>query len=97
MTEQQLEPIAGGRVWTGSEALELGLVDRLGGLPEAVLRAQELAGLPQDRAAPLLVARGGRGDIPPKPFPANTLLDLWPALEEALRPRILAILPFDGI
>ncbi|MBK9713165.1 MAG: signal peptide peptidase SppA [Kouleothrix sp.] len=97
MTEQQLEPIAGGRVWTGSEALELGLVDRLGGLPEAVLRAQELAGLPQDRAAPLLVARGGRGEIPPQPFPANTLLDLWPALEEALRPRILAILPFDGI
>ena len=97
MTEQQLDPIAGGRVWMGAEALGLGLVDQLGGLPEAVLRAQELADLPRDRSAPLLLARGGRAELPPRPFPASSLLDLWPLLEEALRPRILALMPFDGI
>ena len=97
LTEQQLEPIAGGRVWMGAEALKLGLVDQLGGLPEAVLRAQELADLPRDRSAPLLLARGGRGNLPPQPFPAGGLLEIWPLLEDTLRPRVLAILPFDGI
>ncbi|MEO3433711.1 signal peptide peptidase SppA [Inquilinus sp. CAU 1745] len=37
-----VEAIAGGRVWTGAQALELGLVDRLGGLNEAFAAAREL-------------------------------------------------------
>ncbi len=37
--------IAQGRVWTGTQALENGLVDELGGLPEAIAKAAELAGL----------------------------------------------------
>jgi protease-4 len=97
LTEERLEPIAGGRVWLGQEALELGLVDQLGGLPEALLKAQELAGLPRDRDAPILLARAGRDEVPPQPFPAGGLLELWPLLEQALQPRILAMLPWDGI
>jgi len=97
LTEERLEPIAGGRVWLGQEALDLGLVDQLGGLPEALMKAQALADLPQDRSAPLLLARGGRSQLPPQPFPATGLLGLWDALEEALRPRVLAIVPFEGV
>jgi protease-4 len=97
MSEERLDPIAGGRVWMGQEALELGLVDQLGGLPEALVKAQELADLPRDRDAPIMLARGGRGALPPQPFPAGGLLELWPLLEDALRPRILAMMPFDGI
>lgn len=37
--------LAQGRVWIGSDALELGLVDRLGGLDDAVASAAERAGL----------------------------------------------------
>ncbi len=37
--------IAQGRVWTGRQALERGLVDELGGLDEAVRKAAELADL----------------------------------------------------
>ena len=37
--------VAGGRVWTGRQALEHGLVDRMGGLPEALAMARELAGI----------------------------------------------------
>jgi protease-4 len=96
MAAEQLEPIAGGRVWMGQEALDLGLVDQLGGLPEALLRAQALAEIPQDRDARILLALG-HGELPPQPFPAAGLLDLWPLLEEALKPRILALLPFEGI
>lgn len=41
----QVEPIAEGRVWSGSRALELGLVDGLGGLDAAVAEAGRLAGI----------------------------------------------------
>jgi protease-4 len=37
--------VAQGRVWTGTQALERGLVDELGGLPAAVAKAAELAEL----------------------------------------------------
>ena len=39
-----IESVAQGRVWTGRQALEHGLVDRIGGLDLAVRRAKELAG-----------------------------------------------------
>jgi len=41
----QIEAAAQGRVWTGSDALERGLVDKLGDLPDAIESAAELAGL----------------------------------------------------
>jgi protease IV len=41
----QIEAAAQGRVWTGSDALERGLVDKLGDLPDAIDSAAELAGL----------------------------------------------------
>src|SRR5215213_10249482 len=97
ISAEQLEPIAGGRVWLGQEALDLGLVDQLGGLPAALLKAQELASLPSDRDARILLARDGRGELPPQPFPAGGLLELWPLLERELKTRILALLPWEGI
>jgi protease IV len=42
------EKAAKGRVWTGADALERGLVDELGGLRTAVRRAKVLAGLDED-------------------------------------------------
>lgn len=40
-----IDEIAGGRVFTGQQALELGLVDKLGGMTEAVYLAAEKAGI----------------------------------------------------
>ena len=40
-----LEPLAGGRVYTGREAREIGLVDEIGGLQEAMAFAAKRAGL----------------------------------------------------
>ncbi|MBN1476057.1 signal peptide peptidase SppA [Candidatus Sumerlaeota bacterium] len=45
MTREELEAVAQGRIWTGRQAVENGLVDRLGGLDDALNRAQELAEL----------------------------------------------------
>ncbi len=42
---EEIDAAAQGRVWTGADALERGLVDRLGTLPEAIDSAAELAGL----------------------------------------------------
>ena len=39
----QVKPIAQGRVWTGAKALELGLVDAIGGLDAALAEARQLA------------------------------------------------------
>jgi protease-4 len=42
---QQVDAIAQGRVWTGEQALDRGLIDELGGLSQAVLRAKQALGL----------------------------------------------------
>lgn len=45
MSVEALHEVAQGRVWTGEQALERGLVDQLGGLGDAVAKAAELAGI----------------------------------------------------
>ncbi|MDH3216651.1 MAG: signal peptide peptidase SppA [Candidatus Krumholzibacteria bacterium] len=44
----ELEELAMGRVWTGRQAVENGLVDEIGGLDRAIELAKELADLPTD-------------------------------------------------
>ena len=44
----EIEPIARGRVWTGSDALGIGLIDELGGLRDAIRIARSRASLPVD-------------------------------------------------
>jgi len=43
---EEIEPLAQGRVWSGSQALSLRLVDRLGSLRDAVALARQRAGIP---------------------------------------------------
>ena len=44
-----VETVAKGRVWTGSQALERGLVDQLGGVNDAIELAAEMANLDEYR------------------------------------------------
>ncbi len=44
----ELEKLAGGRVYTGQQALDIGLVDQLGGLNQAIAYAAEQAGISAD-------------------------------------------------
>lgn len=48
MSVADVDAIARGRVWTGADARDRGLVDHLGGLRTAVTRAKVLAGLQPD-------------------------------------------------
>ena len=45
LPREDVENIAGGRVWSGEQALEIGLVDQLGDLDQAIAAAAELAEL----------------------------------------------------
>ena len=45
MAKDSIDHIGQGRVWTGEQALERGLVDRLGGLEVAIAEAASLAGI----------------------------------------------------
>ena len=70
MSRQDIEAVAGGRVWTGSQALEKGLVDELGGLENGLAKARQLAGL--HSRAPVHEVRTGRTQYqPPLPDPAS--------------------------
>ena len=48
MTTEEVDVIARGRVWSGEDAYELGLVDNLGDLDDAIAAAAELAELGED-------------------------------------------------
>jgi protease-4 len=61
LSREQVEPVAGGRVWTGQQALERGLVDRLGSLSDAIALARARAGLGPDAVVVVRRAEGDRG------------------------------------
>ncbi|MEE8558835.1 MAG: signal peptide peptidase SppA [Myxococcota bacterium] len=86
--QERVREMAEGRVWTGAQAAELGLVDELGGLDRAVARVRELAGLPPDGEAPE-VARGTRVSIwrslGPEPIAAVSGLQLVCTTQVPLR------------
>jgi len=67
----QLDRAARGRVFTGADAVDLGLVDRIGGLRDALRMARDAAALPPDE--PVVVA--------PYPAPRNPLDRLMRLLE----------------
>jgi protease-4 len=48
MTHEAILEVAEGRVWTGSQALQIGLIDEIGGLENAIASARRLADLAAD-------------------------------------------------
>jgi len=53
MTKEQVDEIGQGRVWSGQNAKEIGLIDEFGGLQEAIEIAAEIAGLDNYRTVAL--------------------------------------------
>ena len=64
LSAEAVDVVARGRVWTGVDALERGLVDELGGLRTAVRRAKVLAGLDEDTEVRIVS------------YPGSSLLDI---------------------
>ena len=85
---QKVDDMAQGRVWVGTDALSLGLVDEIGGLREAVNYAASLAGYVS------------KGDYHVVTYPAQLsqteqLLDMFSGKKEA--PSILEGTPFEAL
>ncbi len=84
---ERVREIAKGRIWSGKDAKELGLVDELGGVHEALALARELAGLPKDAKLKLV-------PFPPPEDPWEELIEGGPdssereAAEAALRAAV---------
>jgi len=55
MTPEKVDEVAQGRVWTGEQAKQLGLVDELGGLYTAIDMAKQRARIPADEEVDLVV------------------------------------------
>jgi protease-4 len=93
-----LEGIAGGRVWTGSEALDLGLVDETGGFREALSKARELGGIERDVPGVLTKVSPPKSGRPSPGEPAQTVVDaigeMWLALSELRAGGFLALAPY---
>ncbi|MFN3975708.1 MAG: signal peptide peptidase SppA [Aquificaceae bacterium] len=58
ISEEKLRKVADGRIFTGKEAKELGLVDELGNLQDAINKAKEMAGVPKARVFYMEERRG---------------------------------------
>lgn len=54
MTRDAVHAVAQGRVWTGRQAKEVGLIDELGGLVQAIANAKEEAGIDPDQSIRLV-------------------------------------------
>jgi len=109
MTFDQLHEVAQGRVWTGEQALERGLVDELGGLNTAIAAAMELANITGDVEILRLPERRGFFEqlmeeiSNPQPDARVGLIEAQhPAVEQILDPysellQVAAVLNSDGV
>jgi protease-4 len=93
MTEEEVEVVARGRVWTGEQALANGLVDALGDLQAAADKARQLAGLSPQRYVPLLNVPAPKRYLLPQPWVADA--GEWlSGLTTLLREGVYAMAPW---
>ena len=106
MEPAAVDSIGQGRVWSGENALQIGLVDQLGGLDEAVAAAADLAGLENYRivklpelADPLTELLKGGTDNARTWFLRRELGDAWPYYQQINQLKqmrgLYARIPFD--
>lgn len=89
LSPERVEELAQGRVWSGRDAKEQGLVDEHGGLFEAVERVRQEAGLRPDASYTLVTFDPwtGGGDLPARVVQARA------QIARALEPRVEVPLP----
>jgi protease-4 len=96
MTEEKVEEVARGRVWTGEQAHEVGLVDELGDFEIALAAAKDLADLEPEKDYTVVQITPPREALLPQPFPSESengsvLFDL---LQNLAHERVWALAPW---
>jgi protease-4 len=89
-TPEYIDSIAQGRVWTGAQGMERGLVDEFGGLDRAVEVAKDLAKIPKDKGVHRVIY----------PYPQTFIQELFNENDEAhvqakQQQAVLSVLPAD--
>jgi protease-4 len=102
LTKEEVNDIGRGRVWTGQQAKEIGLVDEIGGLSKALKMAKERAGIPEEESVRLVVwpkktsffeSFFARSMAQTKLFSDKNLEKLIRTLQILEKERVLAIMP----
>jgi ClpP class serine protease len=71
MELEKIDEIGRGKVWTGRQALEHGLVDGIGGLDLGLTKIRELTGLSE--RSYVRIYEPDKGYVPPPSKPVSTL------------------------
>ncbi len=104
LSKEQVDEIGQGRVWSGLNAIELGLADKLGGLTEAIAEAANLAGLDNYRTVELPVVKTPfeqileslmNGQVSVKAPMPEEIRTVERFLQEVKEPGVYARVPFD--
>jgi protease IV len=92
MTPEEVDAVAQGRVWTGAQALEHGLIDEVGGFQRALELLKEKANIPPEESVQLvefprrkslfelLLSRAEQGEVR-LPVPLSDVLAGWFQIE----------------
>merc|ERR1712003_373763 len=64
MSKESMEEVAQGRVWTGQDAHERGLVDHIGGMDKALSVAMELAEIPEEEGCRTIEVKSSKSRSP---------------------------------
>lgn len=97
MSVEAVDAVGQGRVWTGKQAHELGLIDEIGGLERALEEAKALAGIGRDQIVRIDRYPHARRlwkmafNLTP---PSLQLSELFPWLQHIATERVWAVLPF---
>jgi protease IV len=93
-TREKIDSVAQGRVWTGAQARERGLVDMLGGLDTAIEVAKQRAKIPADEDVELVSypARRSFYEALTEQFRGSAGLGIWNLLAGADEGRAIAAL-----
>lgn len=89
MTTEEVDRVARGRVWSGQDAFDLGLVDKLGTLEDALSAAAGLAGLGEDYQVSYIEKE--------LEFKEQILRDLMAQAIHAAGPEAVAETPFEEV
>jgi protease-4 len=92
MTPERVDAVAQGRVWTGYQARQLGLVDTLGGLDTAIAIAKQRAKIPADEDVEIVVYPPRRSfyEVLTEQFGQSAPSAIWTLLTGAAERRALA-------
>jgi protease-4 len=97
MTEEEVEGIARGRVWTGAQAVDIGLADELGDFDRALAVAKELAELDAEKDYSVVQIIPPGKTLPPMAFPTRgepAWIALGRVLQDLAHERVWAMAPW---